>query len=251
MMRKHELHTLFAGDPSKAAEWISAAAAAGIPEAHTRLGRMLLAGEGLPKNEVEAFALFVRAADAGDIEAINMIGRCYENGWGTKIDMPRAADCYRRAAEAGLAWAQYNFGHMLLDGQGIERDRCAAFLWYGRAAEQGHARAMSLMGRCCEEGWGTARDAEAARDWYRKSAEGGYFRGCYNYASILAAEGDVAGARAWFRQALEKAGEPTRGNMLRALDGHPEPAIRELARILRGGARRALSFVPSSSDRRG
>ncbi|HWA89113.1 MAG TPA: tetratricopeptide repeat protein [Rhizomicrobium sp.] len=219
MMSPAQLASLLAGDD--AAPWVEAAAACGIVEAQVRLGRMLLEGQGVAKDERAAFACFLCAAESDDAHARNMLGRCYENGWGTAKDMVRAAENYRIAAEAGLDWAQYNLGHLLLDGIGVARIPDEAFVWYMRAAMQGHVRAMNLVARCCEEGWGTFKDQAAARVWYRKSAEGGYFRGAYNYASILAAEGCVTGAARWFAQAVATAPEPTRGNMLRVLARDP------------------------------
>jgi TPR repeat protein len=215
MMRPDQLAALLSGE--EAAPWVEAAAACGIIEAQVRLGRMLLEGQGVAKDQRAAFACFLCAAEAGDSDARNMLGRCYENGWGAPKDMTRAAENYRIAAEAGHAWAQYNLGHLLLDGIGVARIPDQAFVWYRRAAAQGHVRAMNLVGRCCEEGWGTPRDQAAARVWYRRSAEGGYFRGAYNYATILAAEGCIAGAARWFEQAIATAPEPTRGKILGAL----------------------------------
>jgi TPR repeat protein len=208
--------------------WIKAAANCGIAAAQMRLGRMLLEAN-LPEDRAAAFHNFKAAADQGDIEAHNMLGRCLENGWGTQIDYTGAAREYRLAAEAGLDWAQYNLGHMLLSGSGVERDRSAAFTWYNRAASQGHVRAMNLVARCYEEGWGTEKSAMIALDWFRRSARGGYFRGAYNYASMLADEGCVAGALHWFDRGLAGAPEPTRTNMLVALGRHNIPAIRALA----------------------
>ena len=83
-----------------------------MAEAQVRLGRMLLEGQGVAKDERAAFACFLCAAESGDRDARNMLGRCYENGWGTARDMTRAAEHYRVAAEAGLDWAQYNLGHL-------------------------------------------------------------------------------------------------------------------------------------------
>jgi TPR repeat protein len=216
MMRPEELCALLA-DPTKAGTWVEAAAACGIPAAQVRLGRMFLEGEGVAKDKGAAFAFFRWAADAGDAEAHNMLGRCYENGWHVAVDMARAAAHYRIAAEAGLAWAQYNLGHMLLSGTGVARDRDQAFIWYMRAATQSHERAMNLVARCFEEGWGVKRDLAAARNWYRKSAEGGYFRGAYNYATVLAAQGCSTGAKIWFERALATAPEPTRSNILKMM----------------------------------
>jgi uncharacterized protein len=201
MMNREELAALLGNDPRDAAPWVGAAARLGIPEAQIRLARMLLAGEGVEKNDTAAFAWFARAAEAGNSEAQNMLGRCCENGWGVAPCPSLAAVWYARAAEAGDAWAQYNLGHLLLDGNGVARDRDAAFLWYRRAADQGHPRAMSLVGRCFEEGWGTEHDPIAALEWYRRSAEGGYFRGAFNFASILAVYGCDDEAVRWFDRA--------------------------------------------------
>jgi uncharacterized protein len=229
MMRLDELRDLLAADPREAAPWVHAAASAGLIEGQLRLGRMLLAGEGVAKDEASAFAWFARAAEAGDADARNMLGRCYEHGWGVETDSERAAHCYAIAACAGHAWAQYNLGHMFLDGIGVPRDREEAFAWYMRAAEQGHERAMNLVACCHEEGWGTTQDGDAARAWYKKSAEGAYFRGCYNYATILAAEGRITCAILWFKRALASAPPATRENILSALARSDEPALRALA----------------------
>ena len=90
---------------------------------------------------------------------------------------------------------------------------------------------MNLVARCFEQGWGVVRDAHAARNWYKKSAEGGYFRGAYNFAHILAGEGDIAGAAHWFAFALEKGWEPSLGAMMNALSSRPEPELQALARL--------------------
>lgn len=227
MMGADELRALFGGNA--AAPWVLAAANGGFAEAQLRLGRMLLAGEGIEKDETAALAWFARAADAGDNDAHNMLGRCYENGWGIARDADLAARHYAIAACAGDAWAQYNLGHLFLDGIGVPRDPNEAFLWYSRAAGQGHARAMNLVARCHEEGWGTARDATLARAWYRKSAAGGYFRGAYNYATVLVAEGCIAGAAHWFEKALASAPEPSRTTMTAALMKCPHAPLRALA----------------------
>jgi TPR repeat protein len=210
MMEPQKLTALLGGDPASAAPWIAAAARLDIAEAQVRLGRMLLAGEGVEENKPAAFAWFAHAADAGNTEAQNMLGRCCEHGWGVPASTELAAVWYARAAESGDAWAQYNLGHLYLDGNGVARDPDVAFRWYKRAATQGHPRAMSLVGRCCEEGWGTPRNVAEACGWYRRSAEAGYFRGAFNYATVLAADGFEAEAVAWFARALALAPDDKR-----------------------------------------
>jgi uncharacterized protein len=208
-----QLTALFAGDPAQAFPWVLEAARHGVTEAQLRLGRMYLEGTGVAKNQEAAFRWFSTAARDHNIEAMNMLGRCHENGWGTEPDPAQAAICYQKAATRGDAWAQYNLGHMFLDGNGVQQDADAAFHWYSRAAAQNHPRAMNLLARCHEEGWGTPHNPRAARALYRKSAEAGYFRGEYNYATLLLAEGDARAAETWLRRAAAHAPPAFRENI--------------------------------------
>ena len=89
-MRADQLAKLFA-DPETSAPWIEAAAACGIPEAQVRLGRMLLEGQGVGRDEAAALRWFLNAARAGHADAQNMAGRGYELGWGGLVDMAVAA----------------------------------------------------------------------------------------------------------------------------------------------------------------
>ncbi len=218
-----------AAGPERATPWLLAAAQCGLVEAQLVLGRMRLDGQGGPRDPAKALAWFTRAAEAGSADACNMLGRCHEHGWGTPVDAKAAALWYGKAAEVGDAWAQYNLGHLHLNGDGVRRDAGQALAWYRRAADQGHARAMNLVGRCLEQGWGAAPDPAAAGDWYRRSAEGGYFRGQFNHASLLAAEGRIAEALGWFEQALDGAPADSRRTLTEALAGSPWPELRRLA----------------------
>ena len=230
LMPPERLAHLLASDPERAAPWVRAAAECGLVEAQLRYGRLLLEGRGVKRDAEAALGWFRRAAAAGDLDACNMVGRCLENGWGAPASAREAAPWYRRAAEADLAWAQYNLAHLLLDGDGVERNAEAAFGWYRRAADQGHVRAMNLVGRCLEHGWGCTRDAVAARDWYARSAAGGYFRGRFNHADCLAAEGEIESAIAMFRSAFACAPDANRSAMVEALLQRDEPRLRDLGR---------------------
>src|SRR5689334_3384596 len=94
-----ELVTAFDGED--ASDWLQAVMASGMATAQIRLGRMLLAGEGLAADHQAAFACFLSAAATGNPEAQNLLGRCHENGWGTRKDRDAARRCFRAAAEAG------------------------------------------------------------------------------------------------------------------------------------------------------
>jgi len=120
-------------------------------------------------------------------------------------------------------------GHCLENGRGTEKDLSAAIMHYRRAAALGHAGAMNILGRCHETGIGMKPDRLLARAWYRRSARGGDFRGAYNYAAMIAAEGCTAGALHWFGRALLSAPAPDRDDMVTALLSHRIGAVRALA----------------------
>jgi TPR repeat protein len=220
------LTALLAGDPTRAAPWVRAAAEAGLAEGQVRYGRMLLDGTGVPQDRAAAYRWFLRAGAGGDAEGQNMVGRCFENGWGVAADPAEAARWFAHAADQGHAWACYNLGHLYLDGLGVAQDRDRAFTLYRQAAETGHVRALNLLGRCFEEGWGVAVDADQAREAYRRSAEGGYFRGQYNFATLLVREGRIAQAVDWFEKALDGAVPASRAVMARRLAESGVPEIR-------------------------
>jgi TPR repeat protein len=175
------------------AQWVEAAAGCGIAEAQIKLGRMLLDGDGISRDARAAFACFLCASENGDADGHTMLGQCLENGWGTEPDFSAAVDHYRLAATLG------------------------------------HAGAMNFLGRCHETGFGAARDRLLARAWYRRAAKGGYFQGAYNYATLIAADGCIAGALHWFERALSDAPPQERADMVTALSSHTIHAIRQLA----------------------
>lgn len=227
------LHALLAGDPAEAADWVRCAAECGVAAAQLRMGRMLLDGIGVERDERAAFGWFARAADQGDAEAMNMVGRCHENGWGVPVDLRRAAASYRASAESGHDWGQYNFGNLLFDGRGVAPDRAQALRWYLLAAAQGHGRAMNIVARCLEEGWGCRPSVDDASYWYYQSARSGYFRGQFNHAVLLAERGLPEASAEWFWKAAAGGDAQIRRAILTALATAAHPALqRARARVL-------------------
>ena len=233
-MSHGSLHALLAGDPAEAAVWVRSAAECGLAAAQLRLGRMLLAGMGIERDERAAFGWFVRAAAQADAEASNMVGRCHENGWGVAVDLARAAASYHASARGRHDWGQYNYGNLLFDGRGVPRDRRQALRWYLRASSQGHGRAMNLLARCLEEGWGCRRAIREAAYWYERSARSGYFRGQFNYAVLLAQRGRPEPAAQWFWNAAANGDAKMREAITAALATARAPALQRVrARVLR------------------
>jgi hypothetical protein len=205
--------------------WIAAGAHLGHKDAMVMHGQALL-DAGDPGG---ALAWFRIAAKAGDAMGLNMLGRCHEMGWGVVADAAEAVGWYRRAAEAGLDWGQYNLAGLLWRGAGTIADRPAALGWYRLAAAQGHAKSLNILGRFLEEGWEAAPDPRAAAALYARAAEGGDFRGQFNLATLLLAEGRVADAAAWFRRAVQGGTPAFRSGMKARLLGREEPELRAIA----------------------
>jgi uncharacterized protein len=224
-LNARELTELLSGNPAAALPWVVSAAEYGITAAQLRLGRMLLEGTGVNRDPSAAVEWFRRAASSGDAEAMNMLGRCHENGWGAEVDFAAAARHYRDSANRGHDWGEYNFGNMLFDGRGVPCDRAQALMWYLKAAHQGHSRAMNLVGRSFEEGWGSDPNPAVAALWYQRSAEAGYFRGQYNYAAVLAQQGQSQDAAGWYLRAAMAGDGAMRRAILRALSNARDPVL--------------------------
>lgn len=224
------LAAAFAAPPEEAAPWIEAAAKYGMARAMVFWGHFLLHGQGgVPQDRAAAADWFRAAAAAGEAAGMNMLGRCHELGWGVAQDLAEATAWFRRAAEAGDDWGQFNLGEMLLHGHGTAPDRAEALHWYRRAAAQGHAKAINMLARYLEEGWEGPRDPEGAARLYAVAAEKGDFRGQFNLAVLLTAQGRVAEAAAWFRKAAAGAHEEFRRDIAASLASREEPELRALA----------------------
>lgn len=191
-----------AGPPEEAALWIRAAAHHGLADAQALLGQILLDGRGIRLDMALARHWFAKAADQGHLMGMNMLGRCHELGWGGDIDLSAAAHHFKRAAELGFEWGMYNYANLLLHGNGVAKDEAQALRWYRQAAELGNAKSLNVVGRFYEEGWLVDKDRTMAADFYRRAAEGDDFRGQYNYALLLAEQGQLTTAVEWMQRAL-------------------------------------------------
>ena len=93
----------------------------GDPDAQSSLGYMYEFGLGVAQNEVEAAALYGRAAEQGFADAQFNLAAMYDDGRGVALDDAVAANWYELAAEQGHVSAQYNLGLMYKWGEGVEK----------------------------------------------------------------------------------------------------------------------------------
>lgn len=130
-------------------------------------------GNGVKKDEKEAFEWFLTAAQQGSAEGMGAVAICYENGLGTKKDETAAIRWYRRAAENGNPRAQRDLALIYAMGKGMEKDASSARHWMTLAATQGEPEALVDVADMCADGIGGPKDFDEAERWYRKALAAG------------------------------------------------------------------------------
>jgi hypothetical protein len=117
---------------------LEAAAAKGNPRAEAALGEILLRGDGLPRDDARALALFEKSARAGHGPAAFRLGFLLSRGEnGAARDPARAIAYFRAAAAAGEPEAFFNLGAAHANGRGVKRDYAEALAWLTVAKRRG------------------------------------------------------------------------------------------------------------------
>jgi hypothetical protein len=93
--------------------------------------------------------LLASAATAADSapapDALAARALAYEHGEGVPKDQRKAAALYCEAARAGDIGAMFNLGWMYANGRGIDRDDALAAFFFARAAREGHVQAREML----------------------------------------------------------------------------------------------------------
>ncbi|MEZ5811212.1 MAG: tetratricopeptide repeat protein [Rhizobiaceae bacterium] len=148
------------GQKLEAVEAYRYAAEKGQVGASWKLGRMYAEGDGVERNDLEAFKFFVDIASR-DVEpnspdapyvsdALVAVAHYLKRGIpGTNVAANPIAsrDYYMRAAATYRnPTAQFEMGRMFLAGDGVRRNVKQAGRWLQLATEKGHAGAQALLG---------------------------------------------------------------------------------------------------------
>ena len=110
------------------------------------------------------------AAEQGDAESEYLLGAAYAGGDGVRKDDKEAFGWFMKAALQGHREAQFRLGEMCHFGEGTGRDDAEAVRWWLKAAEQGHPGAECRLGDAYRYGDGVLRDDAEAERWYRSAA---------------------------------------------------------------------------------
>ena len=117
-------------DPKEAARWFRTAMENGETSAEVPYATLLVTGDGVPKDEAAALAIFERAAERGDSSAMWSLGVFHDEGRaGFKKNPREAVKWWRKAAEKGQPYAQAKLGAALVTGTGTTRDLVQGYAW--------------------------------------------------------------------------------------------------------------------------
>jgi len=155
-----------APDARLAWQWYQEAAARGVAQGHTALGKILARdGQGLDAAR-QAFAHFMRAAEGGHAWALYEAGQAAEHGAaGLPGDPAVARAWFERAYAEGVDAAPGAIASLYERGLGVPEDDARALALYHMGARAGNAWATYKVGAFVAEGRGTPADPNAARAW--------------------------------------------------------------------------------------
>jgi len=169
------------------------------------------------KNHVRACVLYREAGGLGHVGAQNQLGLCFASGNGMPKDEVEAYGWFRRAAEGGNAIAQYNVSHAFAVGAGISRDYPSAVVWARKSAEQGYPKGICRLGLLYREGEGVEADAAQSAKLFRQGADKGdewcmaLLAEAYEKGTGVAK--DVRQARLWYTRAAAKGYEAAKARL--------------------------------------
>jgi TPR repeat protein len=194
------------GHKDQAVEAYRYAAENGQIGATWKLARMYAEGDGVTRDDYEAFKFFSEIADQ-DVEpgspeesymsdALVALGRYWKTGIpGSPISAnPATAQQYymRAAANYRNPAAQFEMGKIFLKGDGVKTSIRQAGRWFQLAAEKGHAGAQATLGNLLFQSGKVVRGLAMMTAALERAApaDKAWIRGLQEEAFALAAEAD-------------------------------------------------------------
>lgn len=162
-------------------EILRADALAGDAGAQNDLGCAYSSGDGVVKNQEEAFTWFERSAKQGNKYGEYNLGRYYQYGLGIVKNLQSAIEWYEKSALQGFGKAANMLGQIFengfkanetdrilkrVSGPNIGKNQKEAFYWYKIGASNGEGLAKYNLARCYELGIGTPVDMKKALELY-------------------------------------------------------------------------------------
>jgi len=124
-----------------ALHWYHEVAELGYAEAQYKLGEQYAEGTGVPQDETEAMAWYLKAANNTNTYSVHL------------IDHPSGK-------------AAYAIAMMYAEGRGVPKDEKTALAWLFRAAEKGNPEAPWDIANRYARGMSVPQDTAVAAEWY-------------------------------------------------------------------------------------
>jgi TPR repeat protein len=158
----------------------------GDPAAMLNLGRLYEYGHGAPRNFTKALEWYTKAADAGLPEGNYNVGVCYEIGMGTTADPKKAVEYYQKAVEKKLPLALHKMSALYLNGIGVTKNEDKAMEYLNQAAAAGLPQAANDLGLICMQGlYGQEKNYSKALGWFIKGSDKGNLDSMANIAAYF------------------------------------------------------------------
>ena len=141
--------------------------------AQLSMGTMLLRGDGVTKNETEAFKWFAKSADQGFAEAQFSIGHMYWHGKGVLKDTTLAVEWLNKAVAQGSVPAEAMLGDILINNSPFT-DVPRGLQLLNDAVRAGSSYAMETLGRICWQGIHVNVDLPKAQQLLEQAVERNY-----------------------------------------------------------------------------
>lgn len=135
-------------------------------EAAHILGLIIYEGDGVKKDDREAFEWMRRSARMGSPDGMNILSIFYEQGIGTAPDGEKSRDWCRRAADGGQGEAAVRYGMMLQEKHRMKE----AMKYFRKAAEAGVPEGQAWLGSYYLYGIAVKKNPEEARRWLEEAA---------------------------------------------------------------------------------
>lgn len=132
-------------DATAASVWLKKASDQNLPKAQVLLGQMLLAGDGVPRDENEAIRLFRMAAESGNARGQFALGKAHDDGQGVVRNPSEALRLYKAAAEAGNPDAQFTLAQCFQHGRLVKSNIIESKKWLDLAVAQGYPEAVESL----------------------------------------------------------------------------------------------------------
>ena len=192
----------------EAYKWFLKAAEQGDASSQFNLGVMYAKGRSVEQDYSEAFNWYKKAAEQGDVNSQAALSMMYMKGIGCEKDYKDSFDWTLRAAKRGHLNSIFNLGEFYIKGYGVNKNLEEAFRWTKKAALKGHIKAQLNLGYMYGKGEGVERDDIEAFHWYRKAAESGHPNAQYNlgviYAKGRGVSANIEEAKVWYKLAEEQ-----------------------------------------------